>query len=71
MKNLGVYIDRYMLFDVHISEVNKKVMGLLMFIRRISDNFDKQTSIIVARTRAEFDYFFYMYMGLYKCNSSS
>ncbi len=50
VKNLGVYIDRYMLFDVHISEVNKKVMGLLMFIRRISDNFDKPTRIIVVQT---------------------
>ncbi len=27
VKNLGVYIDRYMLFDVHISEVNKKSDG--------------------------------------------
>ncbi len=50
VKNLGVYIDRYMLFDVHISEVNKKVMGILMFIRRISDNFDKSTRKIVVQT---------------------
>ncbi len=50
VKNLGVHIDRYMLFDVHISEVNKKVMGILMFIRRISDNFDKSTRKIVVET---------------------
>ena len=50
VKNLGVYVDRYMLFDVHISELNKKIMGLLMFIRQISDNFDKPTRIIVVQT---------------------
>ena len=50
MKNLGVNIDRRMLFDVHISEVNKKAMGILMFIRRISDNFDKLTRKIVVET---------------------
>lgn len=50
VKNLGVYIDRYMLFDVHISEVSKKVMGILMFIRRIGDNFDKSTRKIVVQT---------------------
>ena len=33
VNNLGVYVDRYMLFDVHVSEMNKKIMGLLMFIR--------------------------------------
>ena len=43
VKNLGVHIDRFMTFDVHISEISKKVMGILMFIRRVSDNFDKST----------------------------
>ncbi len=50
VKNLGVYIDRYMLFYVLISEINKEVMGLLMFIRRISDNYDKSTRKIVVQT---------------------
>ncbi len=48
--NLGVYIERHMLFNVHISEVNIKVMGILMSIRRISDNFDKSTRKIVVQT---------------------
>ena len=39
-----------MLLDVHISEMNKKIMDLLMFIRRITDNFDKLTRIIVVQT---------------------
>ena len=28
VKNLGVYFDRFMLFDTHINEVNKKAMGI-------------------------------------------
>ena len=49
-KNLGVYIDKYMLFDVHINELTKKVMGTLMFINRISHNFDKSTRVIVVQS---------------------
>ncbi len=37
VKNLGVYFDRYMVFDIHISELNKKIMGMLLFINRISE----------------------------------
>ena len=47
VKNLGVYMDRYMLYDVHINELNKKVMGSLMYISRISDKLDKQNIIII------------------------
>ncbi len=50
VKNLGVYFDRYMLFDVHVSELNKKVMGILMFINRISEDFDKTTRKIVVQS---------------------
>ncbi len=32
VKNLCVYFDRYMIFDIHISELNKKIMGMLLFI---------------------------------------
>ncbi len=35
VKNLGLYIDGYMTFDVHINELNKKVMGTLMYINRL------------------------------------
>ncbi len=31
MKNLGVYLDRYLLFDVHINELKRKVMGILYY----------------------------------------
>ncbi len=36
VKNLGVYFDKYMIFDVHIDELNKKVMGVLMFLNKVS-----------------------------------
>ncbi len=39
-----------MLFDVHIDELNKKVMGILMYISRISDKLDKQNRIIIKET---------------------
>ncbi len=47
VKNLGLYFDSYMLFDVHIDELNKKVIGILMFISSISHNFDKSTRIMI------------------------
>ena len=31
-KNLGVYFDCFMSFDVHIDELSKKVMGLLIYL---------------------------------------
>ncbi len=50
VKNLGIYIDRYMLFDVHIHELNKKAMGILLYISRIGDSLDKQTRVVVVQT---------------------
>lgn len=50
VKNLGVYIDRYMAFDIHISEIHKKVMGILMFLNRVKDYFDKETRKIIVQS---------------------
>ncbi len=50
VNNLIVHIDRYMLFGVHVSEINKKIMALNMYIRRISDNFDKSSRILLVQT---------------------
>lgn len=36
-----------MLFYVNISEINKKIMGMLLFINRISETLDKRTRITV------------------------
>ena len=43
VKNLGVYMDQYLLYDVHINEVTKKTTGLLYYLNRIKDRFDLQT----------------------------
>ncbi len=37
-------------FYVHITELNKKVMGIPMFISRISEDFDKSTRKIVVQS---------------------
>ena len=39
-----------MLFDVHITDLTKKVMELLMFFNRISNNFDKPTKKIIVQS---------------------
>ncbi len=49
VKDLGVYLDRYMTFDVHVNELNKKVVGTLVHIYRISLNFEKGTRTIVVQ----------------------
>ena len=52
VKNLGVFFDCYMLFDKHISELSKKVIGTLMFVNRIRDTFDRPTREIVVQSLA-------------------
>ncbi len=32
VKNLGVYMDQHMSFEVHIHEMHKKVMGILLLV---------------------------------------
>ena len=54
-KYLGVYFDRYMLFDVHITELTKKIMGTLMFINRVSDNLDQPTRVIIVQSGTQLD----------------
>ena len=47
-----MYFDKYMLFDVHLNELQKKVTGILMYINRLSKCFDKSTRILVAQSLA-------------------
>ena len=47
VKNLGVYMDQYLLYDVHINEVTKKTTGLLYYLTRIKDRFDIQTKTML------------------------
>ncbi len=37
VKNLGLHFDNYMSFDVHVTEMSKKVSDTLMYINRIQD----------------------------------
>ncbi len=39
-----------MTFDAHIHELNKKITGVIMFINRVKDIFDRDTRIIVIKT---------------------
>ena len=47
VKNLGVHMDQYLLYDIHVNHISKKVNGILMFLNRIKDNFDLSTRKIV------------------------
>ena len=50
VKNLGVYIDRFMVFDKHTDVMSKKVTGILMFLSRVSGNLDKPSRILVVQS---------------------
>ena len=52
VRNLGVHFDRYMLFDVHISEMIKKVSGILMFINRLQNTLNKDARLMAVQTLA-------------------
>lgn len=50
VKNLGIYFDNYLTFDTHITNLIKKTHGIIMFINRMKDNFDKPTRKIVVES---------------------
>jgi len=50
VKNLGLYMDQYMLFNVHIDEMHRKVIGTLLYLNRIADCFEKSTRIVVVQS---------------------
>ncbi len=52
IKNLDIYIDCHMTFDVHIQEMHKKVMWILYFLNRIKDKFEINTRKIVIQLLA-------------------
>ncbi len=43
VKNLGLYMDRYMSFETHVNEISKRVMGMLIYINRISSYLYKKS----------------------------
>ncbi|XP_069985192.1 uncharacterized protein [Penaeus vannamei] len=52
VKNLGVYIDRYMTFETHIDHIYRKVMGTLIYLNHIKNKIPTETRIIVIQTLA-------------------
>ena len=52
VKNLGVHFDRYMTFEKHIEELNRKVMGTLIYLNRLKNLFEPETRLIVVQALA-------------------
>ena len=51
VKNLGVYLDSYMSFNIHIDNMSKRVFGTLMFLNRSAISaFDTQTRISLVKS---------------------
>ncbi len=50
VNNLGLHMNRYMMFDKHVNELTKKTLGTLIYINRVSMNFDKETRKIVVQS---------------------
>ncbi len=42
VKNLGVILNCHFIFDVHIHEMYKKVMGHLLFLNKVKDKFEPE-----------------------------
>ncbi len=49
LKNLGVFFGRHMSFDIHITEISRKVSGILMYINRIQDSLSKEARLIAVQ----------------------
>ena len=49
VKNLGVYFDKYMTFDIHIDKMHKKVMGILIYLSRIKDSIPYSTRLLIVQ----------------------
>ncbi len=48
--NFGVHIDRYMKFEKHINEINRKVMGSLTFVNCVKNYFDGETCNVIVQS---------------------
>ncbi len=49
---LLLHYDNYMSFDVHVTEMSKKVSGTLMYVNRIQDLLSKEARLIAVETLA-------------------
>ena len=71
VKNLGLYMDRYLTFDKYINETNKKVMDILMFINRIKKLFRQKTRTIIVGTISCVEHFKLLYCDMGHCKHNS
>lgn len=58
VKNLGLYIDCHMSFEIHINEMCRRVVGTLSYINGIKNNFNKsiRTTVIEALVLSKINY---------------
>ncbi len=54
VKNLGVYFDNYMNFNIHINDISTKITGTLLYINRAKHCFDKETHVIIIVTSLKY-----------------
>ena len=47
VRNLGLHMDRYMTFNKHIYESSKKIIGILIYVYRIKDYFNKKNRAMI------------------------
>ena len=50
VKNLGVYMDCCMTFNKHINELHNKLMGMLLFLNKITKRFDQESRKMVIQS---------------------
>ena len=45
-------MDQFMLFDIHINHISRKINGILLFLSKIKNSFEQTTRIIVVQSLA-------------------
>ena len=50
VKNLGIYMDQYLLYDEHLNHISRKVNGILIAINRIKDRLDKASRVTIVQS---------------------
>ena len=50
VKNLGVYMDSSLTFSTHIDELQRKVMGTLLYLNRVCDRFEFDCRVMVVQS---------------------
>lgn len=51
VEDLGIYFDDHLSFDTYFTDLIKKTHGIIMFINRIKDNFNKSAYIIPVQSK--------------------